>query len=285
MMEISSPITKRRGVSLPFSDYCEPIVANRVLFPQMMKEIVDYASNRGWKYVEFRGGARFLEKENHFTRYWGHRLQLGAGFERVLSGLRDSTRRNIRRAEREGVKTEILTSLDAIGQFYRLHCGTRKRLGVPPQPWIFFRNIHKHLINTEYGFVILATFEDEIVAGAVFFHFGRNAIYKYGVSRKSYQSLRANNLIIWKAIKWYLDNGYKSLSFGRTDIQNEGLRQFKKGWGTDEYPMKYYRYDVERCKFLSETDRRQGTRFTGLLRMMPIPVLRMAGRLVYRHIG
>jgi len=32
----------------------------------------------------------------------------------------------------------------------------------------------------------------------------------------------------------YIENGYESLSFGRTEPQNESLRQFKKGWAAEE---------------------------------------------------
>ena len=196
-------------------------------------------------------GSISLMTKKHFASYWGHTLGLEGNPEKIMSGFRATTRRNIRKAEREGVTTEILTSLSAVKEFYRLYCITRKHQGLPPQPWAFFESIHKHLISAGCGFVVLATFQGEIVAGAFFLHFGNNAIYKYAAWKREYQHLRANNLVIWKAIQWYCENGYKSLSFGRTDMGNEGLRRFKKGWGAVEYPIKYYRYDVEKEEFLT----------------------------------
>jgi hypothetical protein len=284
MMEVGGAITKRRGVSLPFSDYCEPIVSDRATFEKMVEKAIAYASKRGWRNVEFRGGQGFFDTKEHFARYWGHRLNLEADFEHVLSTFRDSTRRNIRGAERAGVEAEILNSLAAVKEYYKLHCGTRKYQGLPPQPWTFFKNIHKHLISAGHGFVVLATYQGDVVAGAVFLHFGGNAIYKYGASKREYQSLRANNLVMWKAIRWYCENGYRSLSFGRTDMDNEGLRQFKKGWGAKEYLIKYYCYDVRKGEFLREGDRR-ATPFTGLFRRMPMSLLRTIGWLAYKHMG
>ena len=50
------------------------------------------------------------------------------------------------------------------------------------------------MISIENGFVALASYSNRVVAGAVFFHFGSKAIYKYGASDRNYQHLRANNL-------------------------------------------------------------------------------------------
>ena len=40
MMGVKTFITKRRGVSLPFSDYCEPIVFDQSIVPEMIEEVL-----------------------------------------------------------------------------------------------------------------------------------------------------------------------------------------------------------------------------------------------------
>lgn len=95
--------------------------------------------------------------------------------------------------------------------------------------------------------------EGKPIAGNVFFHFGKKALYKYGASDKNYQRLRANNLIMWEAIQWYCKNGYTHFCFGRTEPENDGLRQFKNGWGTREYDIRYYKYDLQRNEFIGES--------------------------------
>ena len=136
-----------------------------------------------------------MRAKNTCTQYWGHTLGLEGDPEKIMSGFRATTRRNIRKAEREGVTTEILTSLSAVKEFYRLYCITRKHQGLPPQPWAFFESIHKHLISVGCGFVVLATFQGEIVAGAFFLHFGNKAIYKYAAWKREYQHLRQTILL------------------------------------------------------------------------------------------
>jgi lipid II:glycine glycyltransferase (peptidoglycan interpeptide bridge formation enzyme) len=106
---------------------------------------------------------------------------------------------------------------------------TRKEHGLPPQPFHFFKKIHDHIISKNLGVVVLASFDRENVAGAIYFHIGEKAVFKYGASDKKFQHLRANNLVMWEAIKWYSQNGYRSLCFGRTEPENQGLLQFKSG--------------------------------------------------------
>ncbi len=128
--------------------------------------------------------------------------------------------------------------------FYQLHCLTRKRHELPVQPFQFFKKIHEHIISKKSGFIIKALYCNKIIGAAVFFHFGKKAMFKFGASDLNYQRLRMNNLIMWEAIKWYSTNGYESFCFGRTDMENVGLRRFKQGWGTKEYLIKYFKYDL-----------------------------------------
>ena len=55
-MEVNSFLTGRRGVSLPFTDYCEPIVEEDRESVDLFNSIVEYGKKRGWKYIELRGG-------------------------------------------------------------------------------------------------------------------------------------------------------------------------------------------------------------------------------------
>ena len=38
-------------------------------------------------------------------------------------------------------------------------------------------------------------------------------------------------------IRWACENGYRELDFGRTDLEQDGLREFKRGWGAEESPL------------------------------------------------
>jgi lipid II:glycine glycyltransferase (peptidoglycan interpeptide bridge formation enzyme) len=109
------------------------------------------------------------------------------------------------------------------------------------------------------------------------------AIYKYGASDRGLQHLRANNLVMWEAIRWCCRNGVRTFSFGRTEPDNEGLLRFKRGWSATEQRLSYYTYDFKRNGFAAP---KAGTNTSyEVFKMLPLPMLRLAGNLLYRHVG
>jgi hypothetical protein len=110
------------------------------------------------------------------------------------------------------------------------------------------------------------------------------AVYKFGASNKSEQQLRANNLVMWEAIKWFAANGVKMLRFGRTSCHNEGLRRYKLSWGAEEYRIFYYQYDLRRNVVVPENDRSSGWH-NHFFRNAPIVLNRLAGAFLYKHIA
>lgn len=283
-MEVRSMLTGRHGAALPFTDYCEPISAGENYLKAALEGITAYGKKAGWRYIEFRGDGYFSDAPPCSGYYYGHILDLSDGTETVANGMRDSTRRNIRKALRAGVKIETATTPAAMAEFYQLHCRTRRMHGLPPQPFIFFRTIQEHVIAEDLGVVVLASYKGEYISGAVFFHFNDRAFYKFGATNRDFQEFRAANLVIWEAIARYAEKGYRILCFGRTDTDAAGLRQFKHGWGAQERIIKYYRFDPSGKRFLgnSAPGRERGY---GILSRIPLPLLRAAGRMLYRHMG
>jgi Acetyltransferase (GNAT) domain len=283
-MEVNSWITGKRGVSLPFTDQIGPIVGDGITFDGIIEDVVHYGEKVGWKYIEWRDGKYFGEGLSTSEFYYTHELNLSRPEKELFSGLRDSTRRNIKKAVKAGVSVEISQSMDSIKSFYRLNCVTRKRHGLPPQPFSFFKKVFEHVISKGYGFVASAMHSGKVIASAVFFRFGKSTIYKYGASDMAYQDLRPNNLVMWEAIKWCGAKGFRTFNFGRSEPENHGLLQFKRGWGAKEIPLRYLRYDLRKKVFRkghAESDRLIYKTFA----RTPVIVLSLLGRVLYRHAG
>lgn len=284
VMEIRSRLTGTRGVALPFTDYCDPLWEPAVTVPAIADFVLRYGGKSGWQFFEFRPETSSFENEMAFETLAGHRLPLGKDPEQLYARFKDSTRRNIRKAQKSGVEVKRSDSLAALSDYYRLHCLTRKRHGLPPQPFQFFRNIHKHVFNKGSGMVVTAYFKNRPIAAAVFFHFGKQAIYKYGASDAAHQQLRANNLVMWETIRWYAGQGFDVLSFGKTKLQNIGLRRFKTAWGATEFPVCYYRYSYKRNGFVPPRTR-DAFAFSTIGTRMPLWLLKAGGALLYKHMG
>jgi lipid II:glycine glycyltransferase (peptidoglycan interpeptide bridge formation enzyme) len=250
----------------------------------LLANLFDYGKRAAWSSIELRWDTSPLDQAPPSYTCYGHTLDLSDNENEAFSLLRDSTRRNIKKAIGAGVKVEVFESMNALEEFYRLNCLTRKSHGLPPQPFRFFKKVYEHVLAKGNGIVVLASHEGTNIAGAVHFHLGKKAIYKYGASDRKFQHLRANNLVMWEAMRWYSRKGFRSLCFGRTERTNEGLLQFKRGWNAKERAIRYYRYDLRRESFVTEGAVVSGGG-SSLFRRMPIPLLRMTGSVLYRHIG
>jgi hypothetical protein len=181
-MEVNSPWTGRRGVSLPFTDVCpilHPSFGDRGV---LYRSAVNFGRGRGWRFLECRStGCEWSEAQPSLA-FYGHVLDLEPGPDALLKGLAGAVRRGIRKAEAAGLRIEFGAGLQQMRGFYSLHCRTRRRHGVPPQPIEFFENIVQHVFAAGLGFVATAYLENRPVAAAVFFKQRRQAHYNLGAS-------------------------------------------------------------------------------------------------------
>lgn len=279
LMEATSLLKGRRAVCLPFTDDCAPLVNSPEEFRELWNGAIERGRSRGWKYIELRGGKEWLPDVPASLRFYSHVLDLRGGEEALFEQLEGSVRRAIRKAEKSGVTVERRDDLEGMRTFYRMHCGTRKKHGLPPQPWTFFLNIHKHLLSKRLGVLVLARIDGAAAAGGIFLY-GKRAVYKFGASDESRQQARGNNLVMWEGIRCLAAKGCEELDFGRTSIANEGLRRFKAGWGGREGVLEYVKYDFSASRFTVDRDLAAGWH-NEIFRRMPIALLRVAGTVLY----
>ena len=282
LMEVDSWLTGRRGIGLPFTDDCEPLGADRESLQKLFQAAVEFGKIRRWKYIECRGGRKLFGNVPASLSFYSHRLELAADEAQLLKNMDGSARRAIRKAENEGVTVEISQSLTALRDFYLLHCLTRRRHGLPPPPFSFFENIHRHILSQDLGMVAVASHHGCKIAASVYFFDGGRAIYKYGASEMAWQALRPSNLVMWTAMKWLAQRGANSLHLGKTALANEGLRRFKLTLGATEEKIEYVKYDLKRQAFITDTDAIAGWH-NRVFRVMPVVAARMVGGILYRH--
>ncbi|NNC88660.1 MAG: GNAT family N-acetyltransferase [Akkermansiaceae bacterium] len=272
----------RRGVSMPFSDAAGPLIFHPRRASAVWSALESCAEERRWKRLELRGGPAPRDLPAAF-RYEGFRLDLSAGIDRLHGGFDGSVRRAIRKAERCDLRARVERDLAAMRTFYELHARTRRRHGLPPQPWTFFRNLHEEIIAPGNGAVVLAEASRQSVAGAVFLWSGPRAIFKYGASLPEAWPLRPNQFTMWAGIRHLVETGCRVLDLGRTSATQEGLLRFKRAWGAAPQPLDYYRYECPRRAWAADlTPPREG--YPALFGWMPLGVNRLAGKLIYRHL-
>lgn len=283
LMEVRSALTGRRGVCLPFSDMCEPLIFDPTVTDLVRDRVARFARERRWKHLEIRGGKLFQTTGDSGAKFYGHTLDLQGRARELADRFSSPVRRAIRKAQRNNVTAAVDRSRQGINDFYRLHVQTRRRHGLPPQPASFFLNIYEHIIKPGLGFVVLAQRATRPIAAAIFFRFGKNAIYKYGASDKRFQEFRANNLVMCHGIQSLARAGAEKLHFGRTDGENDGLRRFKLAWDTQEETIDYFRVDPSGRQYRAPARRESGLH-KQIFGRLPLSVNRLAGSLIYPHL-
>jgi CelD/BcsL family acetyltransferase involved in cellulose biosynthesis len=281
-MRVSSRLTGRRLVAVPFSDLCEPLVhpAAEDTRAGLLAALSRRRRDAGLD-LEIRAPVADLQGGRLVSRFFHHTLRLPAHASAAERLVKPSVRRGVAKARREGLVTELRTERGALRAFYALHLRTRRRQGVPIQPKRFieaFAELH----DAGLGFTLLVRRQETVVAAAVFLTFNGVLTYKYGASDERHLQARPNNLLFMEAIGWACEHGMHTLDLGRTSLDNSGLAAFKRGWGADERVLPYT-YTSARPPSTEES--RASRALAVALRHGPEGLTRAAGELLYKHVG
>lgn len=280
VVEVSGALARRRWISLPFTDVCPPLLSPGTEC-RFAHALAAARATAGVGSFEVRSA---LSEAVAYPRSDAviHTLELGPDPEAVFATFhRSQVQRNVRRALREDVVVRVGDSAsDLTRTYYGLHLRTRRRLGMPAQPRRFFEGLWERLLEPGLGWLLLAYRGTEAVAGAVFLAWQRSVTYKYGASDPAFWRLRPNHLLFWTAIQRSCENGYRRLDFGRSDLGDSGLREFKSGWGSHEEALVYSTI----ADHPPARARRRGAGvMRGILRHSPTWACRAVGELLYRH--
>ena len=282
---VKSPFTGTRGISLPFIDSSPAFCPDSAHYRQLFEKFVQVGKEEGWRYAETRDNAPPMASPRPSLTFYNHIVDLQASEDELFARLKSCNRRAIRKAQKEPLSIETSQSAEALAAFYALQCATRKRHGLPPQPYQFFQTLHRHLIASGKGCIISAHHEGAAIASCLYLEQGDIVHYKYGASDYRFQHLRANNLVMWEAIKLYAQKGLREMHFGRNaQSGQETLRRYKLSWGAREEEIHYLRIDPESLAVEPMHDEAYGWH-NRIFRHLPKPLAILAGNLLYRHIA
>lgn len=273
-LEISNLLTDKRWVSLPFTDYCPPLYTDLEDLQAILEYLIDVRKERRLKSIEIRfpvPATNGIFQDNSFVL---HTLKLSSDLDALFKSFSKKFRQYPRKAERDGLYLETYDSIKDIEIFYGLHLQTRKKLGVPVQPKRFFDLLWRHVIDKELGKVILAFYKDKPISASVVLTYKKHAMIKYSASDPSYFHLHPHYFIFLKSIEWAAQNGSHEIDFGKTEVDNLGLRKFKDGWGVVEEPLPY--------SYIASSPPSSGN---GLLQRIGSTVIRHSPSFVCRGIG
>lgn len=279
LINVNSWLTGNRWISLPFSDYCIPLADQESNLVDLSLALLDWSRENSIDNLEIRWRLPAIHGLYPHSDSVIHMLPLSSNVNEVIKRYHPMHLRNQKHASAKGVSIEMSNSLESIRKFYELHVQTRKRQGIPVQPWNFFYILWQELICKGLGFVASAFLGKECLAAAVFLHWNKTLTYKYGASSISGLPYRPNNLLFHSVITWGCANGYEILDLGKTNFDNQGLRDFKSRWGSDEKELVFTHFKPQTEKVGS----RAFTTMQKIIQHSPEFVCQFAGHVLYKH--
>ncbi len=275
-----------RLVGAPFSDYCPPLLQDSEDGRALVEELKRTTSN-GDSALELRGTSALDLESQGFTKtdaFLQHVIDLDGDMEELEARCRKSVLRTIRKAKRNGLTVRAGHTLSNMERFYDLNMHTRRKHGLIPQPWRFFENIHRHVISSGGGVLLLCEYEGRAIAADIVLGYGTRLVGKFNASDSRYQTLGPNNLLQMATIELGVADGYREINLGRSEPEQEGLRSYKLSWGSREEPLPYYYYPADQTGSWSTGQTPPGQQLMALfVRFAPSWALRMAGAAIYRR--
>jgi hypothetical protein len=283
--QISSWLSGRRLVSLPFSDHCTPLVESSEQLTDLLSSLRDSLDREKWKYVEIRAAEAVLPDCDAFERnkvFVLHRLDLRPSLVEIFRNFhRDCVQRKIRRAEQSSLTYEEGRSESLLAKFYHLLLVTRRKHGLPPQPVAWFRNLIACLEDKVQ--IRVASKDGDPIASILTLRHKGVLVYKYGCSDHRFNHLGGTQLLFWKAIQEAKNDQLSEFDLGRSECDNPGLIKFKDRWGATRSMLTYSRLAFQHSQGVSSAAQTPMVKY--LFTHAPDRLLAAAGRVLYKHIG
>jgi lipid II:glycine glycyltransferase (peptidoglycan interpeptide bridge formation enzyme) len=289
--EVKSKLTGNRLVSIPFATLCDPLVSNQEDMDMLFQPILELFKNLKSKYIKI--GTLFSHSLMHNNTfrivdfYKHHYLSLDSSTERLKKKFhRTCVRQRISRAEKSKLKITPVKDESGLNCFYQIFRQTRKRLGLPLQPYRFLRSIWKMYYPLNQMSIFLAKINGKTIAGLLLFKFKDRVSAEIAASKEEYNSLSPNHYLFWQAIQMAHEEGYRIFDFGRTSPKNTGLMDFKKRWGTQIVDLSnlYYPCGIAQTDEQNEESKKYKI-ISQICKIAPEIFQGIIGNFCYRHLG
>ena len=157
----------------------------------------------------------------------------------LLNLFEDPRPRNIRKAQKEGVKVYVSNTKEELNFLYKTHYDNITAINGIAKDKRFFDLLSEKFTDDEYK-IYIAEYNGEKIAALLIFFYNKTVEYFTPAVVEKYRNLQPTVLIIYQAMLDAVVNGYKNWNWGGTWLSQGGVYDFKKKWGTKDYPYFYY---------------------------------------------
>jgi len=274
-----------RYVSLPYSDYTDPIVNSVEDWDLLIDNLIE--TNRPIKLRCLRTDIPLLDSRFVLTNEakW-HQVDIRRhDIDEMWSNIHPSARRAVNKARRSDVHVEFRNDKDALRAFFEMHLDVRKnKYNLLPQPYSFFEEIWEQFLKPGHGVLAMAIHEDKFIGATLNLFWKDTFYYKFSASSLDDLAVRPTDLIIWESICYAKRQNLSFVDFGVSDIDQEGLVRFKNKYATSEETISFLERGTGELDPSSQQIQAVFDELTGLLtdESVPADIIAKAGDLLYR---
>ncbi len=234
-----------RIASLPFSDFCDPIVQDMDQWTRLTDELISEKNPVTVRCLHTTAALEDSRFELIDRASW-HGCDLTEDIETIFGKIHSSSRRNIRKADRAGVSVRITVQESDLRAFFEMHLKIRKnKYQLLAQPYCFLQNIWRNFVETGQGALMLAEHEGNIIGGTFYLKWKDRLYYKFNASSPDAQNMRPNDLLMWEGVKYAKEEGLTFLDLGLSDWGQDGLIRYKQKYATEEKTISFLRFTPE----------------------------------------
>lgn len=180
------------------------------------------------------------EAPMHLTADLTLQLDLTLGEDELLKQMRKNHRYLIRKAEKDGVTTEVSIDPEEISEFYQHQLELANKHGFVPFSFDFLEKQFRSFASRDQAFLVHAKMGNQLLASAFIIVYNQIAVYHYGISTEANQNLPGSYAAQWRAIREAQARGCQKYNFWgiapkeAINHRFSGVSLFKRGFGGEE---------------------------------------------------
>ena len=223
-------------VSLPFCDLGGPLADDDDVRYLLVAEAKALAGTNKSRLLEIREGGEALDEVQTDSASGKVRMlcTLPENSDALFKSYKPKLRSQIRKAEKNGLRADIRTDIEAVDLFYQVFAWNMRRLGSPVHSQTWFRELK--LTFGDQMLIGLVFLEDQPVGAGIVLLARNQACIPWASTLEQYNHLAPNMLLYWTLLSRVCERGCRLFDFGRSTM-GEGTYRFKKQWGAKPYEL------------------------------------------------
>jgi lipid II:glycine glycyltransferase (peptidoglycan interpeptide bridge formation enzyme) len=220
------------------------------IFTALTAELVNLAKQEGCHFVRIRPQteagpaikqlfteAGLVKSPMHLTADLTLRLDLTQPADQLLTQMRKNTRYEIRKAEKLGIVTQVLTDASFMEEFYQHQLYLAKKHRFVPFDYQFLYQQFVTFAQDDQAAFINSYYQDQLLASAFIIFYQHEAVYHYGISSPLNSRLPGSFMVQWRAIQEAKKRGCTIYNFWGVSPKGDlthrfaGPSLFKRGFG------------------------------------------------------